>query len=184
MYQVCCERCGAVLVAAPSVEEASKPMNALCSSCINGTGKPFSIAEATISEYPQMVALGFEVFNRWSDSLVFEPPNTNGRNRFVFLNRRQHVCGYVRFRSYPESIAIEEIAVAYEWRRRGIGKQLVGQVLNCAQRLNRQHVCVFTSRKNPLATKFFRSLGFSVLHVDRMKDAFGLVAPVAQTVKP
>jgi [ribosomal protein S18]-alanine N-acetyltransferase len=71
-----------------------------------------------------------------------------------------HVAGYVLFWALPDRIDVHNVAVHGSFRRRGIGRALMGQVIGTAERMNLHKVTLEVRKSNIPAQKLYESIGF------------------------
>ncbi|HXQ37502.1 MAG TPA: ribosomal protein S18-alanine N-acetyltransferase, partial [Anaerolineales bacterium] len=70
------------------------------------------------------------------------------------------IVGYVLFWMLPGALDIHNIAVHVDFRRRGIARVLLGQVVSEAKRQSNVRVMLEVRRSNIQAQKLYESLGF------------------------
>ena len=64
-----------------------------------------------------------------------------------------------RFKDFRKQIFVYEVDVAPEWRRRGVGRRLINDLLAAARLENADEVFVLTSYSNALARRLYESAG-------------------------
>lgn len=72
------------------------------------------------------------------------------------------IVGYVLFWFLPEEVDIHNIAVHPDFRRRGIGRLLLEQVVDSARRQERLRVTLDVRFSNAPAQNLYRSFGFVI----------------------
>lgn len=72
----------------------------------------------------------------------------------------ERVVGYVLFWILPDHVDIHNVAVHSSFRRRGIGRALLEQVIRDARRLNSTKVTLEVRKSNMPAQKLYHSMGF------------------------
>jgi len=72
------------------------------------------------------------------------------------------IAGYILFWLLPGEIDIHNIAVHGDFRRRGLGRSLLGNVINEARSRALSRVTLEVRKSNTVAQKLYESLGFSV----------------------
>jgi ribosomal-protein-alanine N-acetyltransferase len=88
------------------------------------------------------------------------------------------IAGYILFWLLPGEIDIHNIAVHGDFRRRGLGRSLLGNVINEARSRALARVTLEVRKSNTVAQKLYESLGFSVSGIrkgyysDDGEDAF------------
>lgn len=91
----------------------------------------------------------------------------------MVVEYKQQIIGYLIYETYDNSLAITNIAVLPEFRRKGVASQMVARLacrLTCGAR-NRMTLEVRES--NLSAQLFFRSLGFKAVHIRRASEENG-----------
>ena len=77
------------------------------------------------------------------------------------------VVGYVIYEMAKSKIRLLNLAVAPEWRRRGVGRHLVQKLVNKLSLQKRNRITLEVRETNLPAQLFFRSLGFRATSVLR-----------------
>jgi ribosomal-protein-alanine N-acetyltransferase len=75
------------------------------------------------------------------------------------------ILGYVLFWLLPDAVDVHNIAVRTEYRRRGIGRMLLNQVLAEAGRRRATRVTLEVRKSNTAAQKLYQSFGFVITGV-------------------
>jgi ribosomal-protein-alanine N-acetyltransferase len=75
------------------------------------------------------------------------------------------ILGYVLFWLLPDEVDVHNIAVRTEYRRRGIGRMLLNQVLAEARRRRASRVTLEVRHSNTAAQKLYQSFGFVITGV-------------------
>jgi ribosomal-protein-alanine N-acetyltransferase len=70
------------------------------------------------------------------------------------------IVGYVLFWLLPQEVDIHNIAVRSEYRRRGVGRILLKQVLTAAQSHRCARVTLEVRKSNTAAQRLYQSAGF------------------------
>lgn len=70
------------------------------------------------------------------------------------------VAGYLVFWLLPEELHILNLAVAPQWRRRGIGRRLLAAALDCGRRAKAQTAWLEVRPSNQPALALYHSFGF------------------------
>jgi [ribosomal protein S18]-alanine N-acetyltransferase len=74
----------------------------------------------------------------------------------------ERIVGYVLFWILPEEVDIHNIAVHPDFRRQGIGRLLLEQVVAAARRLGRLRVTLDVRFSNAPAQNLYRKFGFVI----------------------
>jgi ribosomal-protein-alanine N-acetyltransferase len=80
--------------------------------------------------------------------------------RSILAEIEGKIVGYVLFWFLPQEVDIHNIAVRSEYRRRGIGRMLLTQVLAVAQSRGSARVTLEVRRSNTAAQRLYQSAGF------------------------
>jgi len=75
----------------------------------------------------------------------------------------EQVVAYIFFRLIADEVHIFRIAVAPEWRRRGIGARLVGECLDSATRRGARVALLEVRPSSTEALEIYRKFGFRVV---------------------
>ncbi|MBI2075024.1 MAG: GNAT family N-acetyltransferase [Candidatus Levybacteria bacterium] len=138
------------------------------------------IREAILSDYKEMMSLynDFVGEDRYSklDNDSFSDV-LNSPNNFVFVaQEQQKIVGFATFSvrrviRYKNPIAeLDELYVIPEYRKRGVGKTLMEQVLKKAKELNCYRVFIESQYKHEIGHKFYEALGFKNYGYHFIKD--------------
>jgi ribosomal-protein-alanine N-acetyltransferase len=87
--------------------------------------------------------------------------------RSILGEINQRIVGYVLFWLLPDEIDVHNLAVHREFRRRGIGRLLLQQVVIEAGRRSSKRVTLEVRQSNVAAQKLYESLGFTATGVRR-----------------
>jgi ribosomal-protein-alanine N-acetyltransferase len=107
--------------------------------------------------------------------------------------RDEHVMGYIVYELHWDSLHILKMAVHPDYRRRGVGTQLVQKVISKLENTRRNRVALEVPESNLEAQLFFRSCGFRATRVlrafysDTEEDAYHFeyrLAPSGLTAEP
>jgi len=102
----------------------------------------------------------------WSSRFFLQEPEVEcARSVVAEVNGR--VVGYVLFWLLPDEIDIHNIAVHREFRRRGLGRLLLNQVVSRARRRQSLRVTLEVRISNIGARKLYEATGFVVSGVRR-----------------
>jgi [ribosomal protein S18]-alanine N-acetyltransferase len=82
--------------------------------------------------------------------------------RSILAEVEGRIVGYVLFWFLPEEVDIHNIAVHPDFRRQGIGRLLLEQVIDAARRQERLRVTLDVRCSNAPAQNLYRSFGFVI----------------------
>jgi ribosomal-protein-alanine N-acetyltransferase len=82
--------------------------------------------------------------------------------RSILAEVEGRIVGYVLFWFLPEEVDIHNIAVHPDFRRQGIGRLLLEQVVDAARRQERLRVTLDVRFSNASAQNLYRSFGFVI----------------------
>ena len=82
--------------------------------------------------------------------------------RSILAEVEGRIVGYVLFWFLPEEVDIHNIAVHPDFRRQGIGRLLLEQVVDLARRQERLRVTLDVRFSNAPAQNLYRSFGFVI----------------------
>lgn len=82
--------------------------------------------------------------------------------RSILAEVEGRIVGYVLFWFLPEEVDIHNIAVHPDFRRQGIGRLLLEQVIDSARRQERLRVTLDVRFSNAPAQNLYRSFGFVI----------------------
>lgn len=94
---------------------------------------------------------------------------------FVAVNDRHAPVGFLAAAQHPEGLYVGEIDVARDWQGRGVGRSLMGRVIEEAGSRSLPALYLTTDRYAPFNAPFYASLGFGELDP---ADAPGFLADV------
>ena len=126
-------------------------------------------------------------FDRVADD-VFDNPTDRDRAREFLADPRHHIAvaidhdiivGFASAVHYihpdkPAELWINEVAVAPSHHRRGIGKQVVGKILEAGRALGCREAWVLTDRDNAAAVALYAAAGGTVADGDTIMFEFAL----------
>jgi ribosomal protein S18 acetylase RimI-like enzyme len=121
--------------------------------------RPFAVADArTVVGWLRGPGLGVPpgiAGSQWAERLVRE-----GRSRaFVAWQGDQRIA-FARLDMGPDRVAELTLAVSREHRRQGIGRRVLGAVLEVAQQQRARRIQAVVDRANTPAMRFFAEAGF------------------------
>ncbi|HXG53003.1 MAG TPA: ribosomal protein S18-alanine N-acetyltransferase [candidate division Zixibacteria bacterium] len=79
----------------------------------------------------------------------------------------ERIVGYVIFWLLPDEVDVHNLAVHTAYRRRGIGRRLLQQVIGQARGRGSSRVTLEVRRSNTAAQRLYESLGFRITGVRR-----------------
>ncbi|MBO5438224.1 MAG: GNAT family N-acetyltransferase [Thermoguttaceae bacterium] len=80
---------------------------------------------------------------------------------------RSQIIGYLIYEMHENTLKILNIAVLSEFRRKGVGSQMVARLACFLARNTRQEMTLSVRESNLSAQLFFRSLGFKAVSINR-----------------
>lgn len=116
----------------------------------------------------------------WSEDLVRREAENEWATILVALHRgddEEQLVGFVIFWVIYEEIHILNIAVEFDWRRKGIARALLEEILDRGKRKGLTHAILEVRRSNEAAQALYEALGFSQITVrkayysDNQEDA-------------
>ncbi|MDQ5983179.1 MAG: [Ribosomal protein S18]-alanine N-acetyltransferase [Eubacteriales bacterium SKADARSKE-1] len=100
----------------------------------------------------------------WSeDSLSFELTNKNAY--FIVAMQNNNVLGYAGMHCVLDEGYIANVAVFPSFRKKGIGKELLRNILNYAEKNNFAFVTLEVRRSNFNAIKLYKNFGFEQMGI-------------------
>jgi GNAT superfamily N-acetyltransferase len=110
----------------------------------------------------------FSPMPRLSERLLDQMTHTDGRHHVAYLALTPDeatavaAARYIRDSHDPETAELA-IAVADDWQRRGVGRQLVGRMVEHARLAGLESLTGMAMRENRAATGLLKGLGFSTV---------------------
>ncbi len=140
----------------------------------------------TAADLNQVMAIEKTSFRfPWSAGFFLEELQAEyARSLLVEIEGR--VVGYVLFWCLPDEVDIHNVAVHSDFRRRGIGRILVGHAVEQARRWGSVRVTLEVRKSNVQAQRLYESLGFLVTGVrkgyyaDDGEDALTMALALSQ----
>lgn len=142
-----------------------------------------------LEDIASLVAIEIECFDVPWGRLSFEAEIT-GPGAFSFVaktgapGREPRIIGYICFRLVADEIHLFRIAVAPQWRCRGVGSRLLAECLRIGGRHGAVSVLLEARPSNHEALALYRKFGFKVIAVrpnyypDSREDALMLQKPL------
>lgn len=147
-------------------------------------GGDVRLRTARPADLPPMVRIERASFPLpWSES-AFRAVMRRDDGRVIVAQGEGEVVGYAAVWFAADEGELGDIAVHPEWRRRGIGRRLVGAVLDEARRRGAQQVFLQVRESNGAALRLYESAGFRKVgrrpdyYRSPAEDAFVLLRPV------
>ena len=83
---------------------------------------------------------------------------------FMVAEISKKIVGYVLGYKKPNGLgSIKTIAVDLDYRRQGIGKELVNFIINKLKKESVKEIFLHVRPKNKIACKFYKNMGFKIL---------------------
>jgi ribosomal-protein-alanine N-acetyltransferase len=122
-----------------------------------------SIRQGTLADLPRILEIEKTSFpDPWPEkTFAAEFSNSNSKS-FVALSETGIIVGYCFFWNLGKELEVHTIAVDTAWRKHGIGKLLVNQIIIEANLLSINKVMLEVRESNVSATSLYKSLGFTV----------------------
>ena len=125
---------------------------------------PMSIDKMRPSDLDEVVAIERASFTMpWSRGAFLYEIEQNRVARCLVVREDGHLVGYLCVWEVADELHITNIAVHPEARRRGIGRQLLGEVLTDARRRGLRLVALEVRPSNAEARALYESFGFRVV---------------------
>ena len=129
---------------------------------------PWHLTRATPADISRIVEIENDCFALPWGRLSFEGElaSPNADSFVVRLERstgEKQLIAYMFFRIIAEEVHIFRLAVAPEWRRRGIGSRLVTECLRSARRKGMSSALLEVRPSNAEAIALYTKLGFQVI---------------------
>jgi ribosomal protein S18 acetylase RimI-like enzyme len=124
--------------------------------------------ECTPAQRQQLAAVMacYEDEDRYEEFLVWLAEEflslNHSRRAYLVAEESSRIVGFVRLWHTPhiDEWVLDGIVVATDFRRRGIGRELVRRTLALAREMGADSVVVHVSRKNPPAISLYEQAGF------------------------
>jgi len=142
--------------------------------------EPVTFRAMTLADIDSVMAIERSSFTYpWSLRFFLQEFQTQC-SRAVVAEIRGKIAGYVLFWLLPDAVDVHNIAVHTEFRRRGIGRALLQQVVSQARERGSVRVTLEVRRSNFPAQRLYDSLGFLTTGIrkgyysDDGEDAFAM----------
>jgi len=144
-------------------------------------GKPVLFRPMTKDDLDEVMAIECSAYRYpWSSGFFLQELQV-ACARSILAELDGKICGYVLFWLLPGSIDVHNLAIAPEFRRRGIARMLMGQVVATASTQSATRVTLEVRQSNEPAKRLYASLGFvqtglrKGYYSDDGEDAFTMV---------
>ncbi len=145
-----------------------------------------TIRQMEADDLPAVVAIENASFTRpWTRGTLGDELEQSLSWRTVAVEPGKGVLGFLLGRRYPDLWHVMDLAVAPDWRRRGVGSLLLEGFLEAADAAGAD-VTLEVRRENTAAAALYESRGFSVVGVrrgyytDSGEDALVMMRPAGQ----
>jgi ribosomal-protein-alanine N-acetyltransferase len=119
----------------------------------------FSLAD--LDKILEIEKLSFPYREAWSKE-YFEILYQKNPEEFIVAEENGKVVGYTIGQLKNDSAEIISLAVAPNWRKKGIGKALTEFLINHFRGKKIKEIFLHVRTKNEVATSFYQNLGFEV----------------------
>lgn len=127
----------------------------------------FTIRKCRVEDLDQILEIEKTSFPNPYDRSLFTHFLTEGASGFLVAEKEGRIIGYLIFTNQRKLGTIVSIAVSPEYRRRGVGRRLLGAALNqLSSKANIVELQV--SAKNEDAIEFYRKFSFRQTAILRM----------------
>ena len=123
-------------------------------------GKPVLFRPMTKDDLDEVMAIERSAYRYpWSSGFFLQELQV-ACARSILAELDGKICGYVLFWLLPGSIDVHNLAIAPEFRRHGIARMLMGQVVAVASTQSATRVTLEVRQSNESAKRLYASLGF------------------------
>jgi ribosomal-protein-alanine N-acetyltransferase len=123
-------------------------------------GKPVLFRPMTKDDLDEVMTIECSAYRYpWSSGFFLQELQV-ACARSILAELDGKICGYVLFWLLPGSIDVHNLAIAPEFRRRGIARMLMGQVVAAASAQSATRVTLEVRQSNEAAKRLYASLGF------------------------
>ncbi len=103
-----------------------------------------------------------KMYSQWVNNIINDKKNTCIITAETKPSTQNNLCGFLAYKSIGNNFKIEFIAIAKEWRGKGIGKSLVQKMMQQAIEKNIHQANVETQEENIEACAFYTACGFKI----------------------
>ena len=130
------------------------------------------IREMTDEDIPVVAEIERNSFpSPWSE-VSFRSELHNPMTRCLVADAGGEITGYICVSVVLDEAHLLTFGVSYLWRRRGVGRALLGHVLDELSRLGVDRLFLEVRRSNRAAINLYRSMGFSEVGVRKRYYSF------------
>jgi ribosomal-protein-alanine N-acetyltransferase len=123
---------------------------------------PFSYRPITLQDISDIMAIERSAYTYpWSERFFRQELQVHCARSFL-AEREGRIAGYVLFWLLPGTVDIHNIAVHQDFRRRGLGRSLLENVIEEARRRASARVTLEVRKSNTPAQRLYESVGFKV----------------------
>jgi [ribosomal protein S18]-alanine N-acetyltransferase len=130
----------------------------------------FSLRPVTNDDLPEICRIEREVhLAPWSETSLKAEIEKPYSHLLVMTDDEtdSHIAGYVVFWIMLEECQILNVAVGLPYRRRGLAKQMVRQVVSLAVKKGIKKVVLDVRKSNHAALQLYQGIGFAVVHISK-----------------
>lgn len=147
-----------------------------------------AVRPMTLADVPAVAAIDRLSFALpWSESSFRKELEENDQAHFFVAEEQGRVAGLAGYWFIVDECHISTVAVHPEWRRRGLGEQLVAAVLDHARSLGAVMATLEVRVSNGTAIRLYEKFGFKVnrrrrgYYRDNNEDALEMLAQLNET---
>lgn len=134
---------------------------------MKSSGHPFQVRVSRVrsSDAARLARSADPLFDKSPDPAALAAYLTDNRNVFMLAEVNTTAVGFLRATALGQlhtrrpQMYLYEVGVARRWRRRGVGRALVEQLLQYCRRERFDEVFVFTDPANRAAVRLYRGTG-------------------------
>ena len=121
----------------------------------------------TVADIDDIMAIETAAFaSPWSRQFFLEELQAT-HARSVLCQREKKPIGYVIYWELPGEFDIHNVAVAPEYRRQGVARAMLGDIIERATKRGLRRLTLEVRRSNKAAQTLYRSLGFETCGLRR-----------------
>ena len=121
---------------------------------------PVSFRNAVENDIVQVMDIEAASSGRWDRSFFVHELGTSF-SRFIVAEAGGTIAGYAVAWNVSGEIQLNNIAVREEFRRRGIGRSLLGHIIEILSPFKPEKILLEVNEKNAAARGFYRKMGFA-----------------------